>query len=178
MGGHTVILDYSYLFYSSIPLNQTFFSSAPNSSNANYYINIRRMAQQNYRGALLVESVGSNITGFQSPKCNFTTLSPTNATEFLDETLYLETSFTDAFLGLSRYTQTAEISELINWLAVQHGTHSTYIASFSQPSIFPPNGTSFEAILPPEHVLSTGNEPYMLGQLLGTCVTALKGPCS
>ncbi|KAJ5461177.1 uncharacterized protein N7458_002729 [Penicillium daleae] len=174
----SAIQAYSYLLYSSIPLNQTFFSSASNSSNANYFINIQRMAQQNYRGALLVEIVGSNITGFKSPKCNFTSLTPANATEFLNEALYLETSLTGDFLELSGYTQTAEVSELINWLAVQHGTHSTYIASFSQPVIFPPNGTSFVPILPPEYVLGTGNEPYMLGQLLGKCVTAPKGPCS
>jgi len=174
----SVIQAYSYLFYSSLPLNKTFFSSAPNSSNANYYINIQRMEQQNRRGALLVESVGSNITGFQSPKCNFTSPDPANATDFLDQALYIEISLTGAFLGLSAYTQTAEISELINWLAVQHGTHTAYIASFSHPVTFPANGTSFVPVLPPEYVLATKTEPFRLGQFLGTCVVAPRGPCS
>ncbi|KAL4890564.1 hypothetical protein BDV59DRAFT_184197 [Aspergillus ambiguus] len=171
------IQAYSSLFYSSMALNESFFSSAPNSSNTNYSINVQRMGQQNYRGAFLVDSIGSNITGFQSPNCSFKIPKLANATDFLDAALYIETSLTGAFLGLSGYTQTAEISELINWLAVQHGMHSTYITAFSQPIVFPQNGTSSVPILPPDYVLGTKDEPFMLGQFLGTCVAAPKGPC-
>lgn len=175
----SAIQDYSYLFYKSIQLNQAFFSSAPNSSHIDYYTNIKGMEQQNNISTYLLGKVGSDITGFQFPKCKFTAPNPANATEFLNDALYIETSLAGAFLGLSGYTQTPVISDLINWLAVQHGTHSTYIASFSNSVIFLPNGTSLmPPILSPDFVLSTGNEPFMLGTLLGGCVTAPKGPCS
>ncbi|KAJ5987631.1 hypothetical protein N7451_011996 [Penicillium sp. IBT 35674x] len=174
------IQAYSYFFYSSIPLNHTFFSNAPNTSNANYVINFQGMEQQNRLGALLLEKVGSNIAEFQAPKCRFEAVSPSNGTEFLEDAFYIETSLTGALLGLTGYTLTAEIAEIINWLAVQHGAHTTYITSFVEAIVFPTtnNLSSLPPILPPNYVLGTGGENFMLGQLLGDCVTAPKGPCS
>ncbi|KAJ5917009.1 hypothetical protein N7504_001024 [Penicillium tannophilum] len=176
----SAIQAYSYFFYSSIPLNQTFFSDAPNSSDANYAINIQGMEQQNRLGALLLEEVGSNIAGFQAPKCSWKPINPSNGTDFLDDALYIETSLTGALLGLTGYTLTAEIAEIINWLAVQHGAHSAYITSFTEAIVFPTskNLSSLPPILPPDYVLDTGGEIFMLGQLLGGCVNAPKGPCS
>ena len=158
-------------------MNESFLSDAPNSSNTNYYVNFQGIGQQNHIGARLVESIGSNITGFQFPNCSFNIPQPANATDFLQEALYIETSLTGAFLGISGYTQTAEISEVINWLAVQHGMHSTYIRAVSRPIVFSSNSTLLIPILPPEYVLGTQDKPFMLGQLLGTCVVAPKGPC-
>lgn len=138
------------------------------------------MEQQNRLGALLLEEVGSNIAGFQAPKCSWKPINPSNGTDFLDDALYIETSLTGALLGLTGYTLTAEIAEIINWLAVQHGAHSAYITSFTEAIVFPTskNLSSLPPILPPDYVLDTGDEIFMLGQLLGGCVNAPKGPCS
>ncbi|KAJ5792372.1 uncharacterized protein N7503_008350 [Penicillium pulvis] len=176
----SAIQAYSYVFYSSIPLNQTFFSNAPNSSNANYAINFQGMEQQNRLGALLLEDFGSNFEGFQAPKCRWKVVSPSNGTAFLEDALYIETTVTGALLGLTGYTLTAEIAEIINWLAVQHGAHAAYITSFTEAIVFPTsrNLSSLPPILPPNYVLGTRDETFMLGQLLGGCVTAPKGPCS
>ncbi|KAL2842063.1 hypothetical protein BJX68DRAFT_168176 [Aspergillus pseudodeflectus] len=169
---------FSYAFYETNAINKTDFSSALNNSAANYSSNLEGIKRQNLLGAAQVETLGSNISDFQQPKCNFSIPTPSNASTYVFQAWYWENTLAGAFIGLAKFTQTPIVSQLLSWLSVQHATHATYIASFNVPTVFEANGSSTIPILPPDRVLSTEKDDLMLGNILDGCVVAPNPPCS
>jgi hypothetical protein len=171
----STIQDFSYQFYKANPVNRIDWSSTLNGSTTNYESNLQGIGNENHLGALQIKEIASNLS--DSTQCNITIPTPENATDYLITAYILEAEVSGAFTGLANFTQAPEVSLLLNWLAVQHGTHATYIATTVLPTVFELNGTSILPILPPD-VLLSNTEDTILGAILGGCLEAPEAPCT
>ncbi|PLN78040.1 hypothetical protein BDW42DRAFT_148629 [Aspergillus taichungensis] len=164
-------------FYSQQPLNQTFLQSADNSSHANYLTNFKGIRRQTLLGLNATQQIGAKIPGFEPPKCNFTFPTAKDGETWVKSAMQLESSVTGAFIGLSAYTQSPEVSFLLARLAAEHSSHTYYIATNQNSTVFQPNSTTLIPAYTPDHVLQSGSQPGKLGQYLHSCVTAPVSPC-
>lgn len=164
-------------FYTAQPLNQSFLNSATNSSRANYNTNFQGIQRQNRLGVRAVQQLGSRVSGFSAPKCNYTFPSASNGESWVENALQLEQSITGALIGLAGYTQSPEVSFLLARLSAQHSGQAYYIASQQQGVVFPTNSSSLVPAYTPDWVLQSGNQPGKLGSYLKDCVSAPSSPC-
>jgi cerevisin len=164
-------------FYTSQPLNQTFLSNAANSSRAEYLQNFQGIQRQNRLGLRAVQQVGSNITGFSSPMCNFTFPNATSGESYVRNALRLESSVASALIGATGYTQSPEVSFLLARLASQHTADATWLATQQSGTIFLSNSSSLVPAYNPSYVISSGNQTGKLSQYLNGCVSAPSSPC-
>ena len=164
-------------FYSQQPLNQTFLQSADNSSHANYLTNFKGIQRQSRLGLHATQLIGAKIPDFEAPKCNFTFPTAKDGESWVKSAMQLESSVTGAFIGLSAYTQSPEVSFLLARLAAEHSSHAYYIATNQNATVFQPNSTTLIPAYTPDYVLQSGSQPGKLGQYLHSCVTAPVSPC-
>ncbi|KAI9045356.1 uncharacterized protein KD926_008782 [Aspergillus affinis] len=164
-------------YYSAQPLNQTFLNSVTNSSRANYYNNFQGIQRQNRLGVRAVQQLGSQVSGFSAPRCNYTFPSASDGETWVKNALKLEQSITGALIGLSGYTQSPEVSFLLARLSAEHNGHAYYIASQQQGTVFPTNSSSLVPAYTPDWVLQNGTQPGKLGTYLKNCVSPPSSPC-
>ncbi|PKY06332.1 hypothetical protein P168DRAFT_316345 [Aspergillus campestris IBT 28561] len=164
-------------FYSQQPLNQTFLQSADNSSHANYLANFQGIQRQSRLGLHATRQVGAKIPEFEAPKCNFTFPTAKDGESWVKSAMQLESSVSGAFIGLSAYTQSPEVSFLLARLAAEHTSHAYYIATNQNATVFQANSTTLIPAYTPDYVLQSGSQPGKLGQYLHSCVTAPTSPC-
>ncbi|KAL4896033.1 hypothetical protein BDV59DRAFT_126521 [Aspergillus ambiguus] len=164
-------------YYSSQPLNSTFFTSAQNSSSANYFTNFQGIQRQNRLGVRAVQQLGSQVPGFSAPRCNFTFPEAKDGQTWVANAQKLEQSVFGAYIGLAAYTQSPQVSFLMARLAAQHSGHAYYILSNTQEPVFPSNSSSLVPAYSPDFVLQSGNQPGKLGDFLNGCVSAPSPPC-
>ncbi|KAF7589951.1 hypothetical protein BBP40_003490 [Aspergillus hancockii] len=164
-------------FWSAQALNQTFLSGAPNASNANYDANFKGITRQNRLGVRAVQQLGSQVSGFSAPRCNFSIPAAQDAKTFTKNALTLEQTVAGALVGLSAYTQAPQVSFLLARLAAQHSAHAAYIGNEQNSTYFPSNSSSLFPAYTPDQVLKTGNQTGQLGTYLKNCVSAPTGPC-
>jgi hypothetical protein len=174
----STIQAFSDRFYKANPVNQTNWSSAPNSDTTNYESELQGIGNENHIGALLIKGIASNLSDSKQPQCNNKIPTPENATDYLITAYLLEAEASGAFTGLASFTQAPEVSLLLNWLAVQHGTHATYIATTILKTVFELNGTSILPVYSPKVMLSNDTEGPYLGGLLDGCLEAPEAPCT
>lgn len=177
------VLEYGYAIESlviqfyNVPLNESFFASAPNNSMALFYQNIKGIEHRNTLGRYGLERLGANITSFRAPRCNYTVPTANSSQDFLMTAFKMEAAACGAFIGIAGYSQSPEVSFLMARLAAEHGIHAIYLQSFMQQPLFSPNAASLVPAYPPAHVLSKGTGMGQLGDYMHQCVTAPKGPC-
>lgn len=164
-------------FYSSQPLNETFFSGATNSSRAEYAQNLRGIQRQNRLGVRAIQQVATKVPGFSSPSCSFSFPSSSSGEEYVKNALRLEADASSALLGATGYTQSPEVSFILARLAAQHTAHATWLKTQQSGVVFPSNSSSLLPAYNPQFVLGTGDQSGRLGQFLGDCVTAPSSPC-
>jgi hypothetical protein len=165
-------------YYASVPVNQTFLTSALNSSTANYASNLPGIYQQNRLGVRAAAQLGKRISNFTAPGCNFTFPPPNSSETFLTTAWAFESNVSAALVGLEGYTQAPEVSFLIARLAAQHAAHSTYLATTQEAVVFQSNNvTSLWPAYSPSYVLSNGNRPGQLGRYFRGCVSPPQPPC-
>lgn len=164
-------------YYSAQPLNQTFLNSVTNSTRANYAANFQGIQRQNRLGVRAVQQLGSKVSGFSAPRCNYTFPSASDGETWVKNTLMLEQSICGAMIGLSGYTQTPEVSFLLSRLSAEHSGFAHYIASQQQGVVFPTNSSSLVPAYTPDWVLQSGNQPGKLGSYLMNCVSPPSSPC-
>jgi hypothetical protein len=165
------------LYFASVPINQTFLSSAPNRTNVNYAGNLQGVQLQNRLGVRAVQQLGKDVSNFSMPTCNFSFAPPSNSREFLGNAMQLEHVVSGALIGLEGYTQSPEVSFLLARLAAQHSAHAAYLGITQEAIIFPSNASSLSPSYSPEYVLSNGSNPSQLGGYLKGCVSAPRPPC-
>ncbi|KAL5359438.1 hypothetical protein BJX96DRAFT_148434 [Aspergillus floccosus] len=164
-------------YYSSQPLNSTFFSSADNSSTANYFTNFQGIQRQNRLGVRAVQQLGSKVPGFSAPRCNFTFPEAQDGEAWIKNAQKLEQNVCGAYIGLAAFTQSPQVSFLMARLAAEHSGHAYYITSNIQQPVFPTNSSSLIPAYSPDYVLQSGNQPGKLGDFLNGCVAAPSPPC-
>jgi cerevisin len=164
-------------FWTAQSLNQTFLSSAPNASNANYDANFKGITRENRLGVRAVQQVGNDVPGFSAPRCNFSIPAAQNAQSFTRNALRLEQTVAGALIGLSAYTQAPEVSFLLARLAAEHSAHAAYIGNEQNSTYFPSNSSSLIPAYTPDQVLRSGNQTGQLGTYLQNCVSAPAAPC-
>ncbi|KAF7118486.1 hypothetical protein CNMCM5793_008012 [Aspergillus hiratsukae] len=165
-------------YYASVPVNQTFLTSALNSSTANYASNLPGIYQQNRLGVRAAAQLGRRISNFTAPGCNFTFPTPNSSQTFLITAWAFESNASAALIGLEGYTQAPEVSFLIARLAAQHAAHATYLATTQEAVVFQSNNvTSLVPAYSPSYVLSNGTSPGQLGRYFRGCVSPPQPPC-
>jgi hypothetical protein len=164
-------------YYASVPVNQTFLSSALNSSTASYAPNLQGINQQNRLGVRATQQLGKSISSFTAPGCNFTFPAPNSSEVFLTTAQAFESNVSAALIGLEGYTQAPEVSFLIARLAAQHASHAAYLATTQEAVIFQSNVTSLVDAYSPSYVLSNGTSRGQLGRYFKGCVSAPQAPC-
>ncbi|RHZ59630.1 hypothetical protein CDV55_104262 [Aspergillus turcosus] len=165
-------------YYASVPVNQTFLTSALNSSTSNYASNLPGISQQNRLGVRAAAQLGRRISNFTAPGCNFTFPTPNSSETFLTTAWAFESNVSAALIGLEGYTQAPEVSFLIARLAAQHAAHATYLATTQVADVFQSNNvTSLVPAYSPSYVLSNGTSPGQLGRFFRGCVSAPQPPC-
>ncbi|GIJ85838.1 hypothetical protein Asppvi_004702 [Aspergillus pseudoviridinutans] len=164
-------------YYASVPVNQTFLSSALNSSNANYVSNLQGIDQQNRLGVRAAQQLGKRTSNFTAPGCNFTFPAANSSEVFLTTAQAYESNVSAALVGLAGYTQAPEVSFLIARLAAQHAGHAAYLATTQEAVVFESNVTSLVRAYDPNYVLSNGTQPGQLGRFFKGCVSAPQPPC-
>ncbi|PLB37971.1 uncharacterized protein BDW47DRAFT_106168 [Aspergillus candidus] len=164
-------------FYYQQPLNQTFLQSADNSSHANYLPNFQGIQRQSRLGLLATKQIGAKIPDFEPPKCNFTFPTAKDGESWVKSAMQMESSVSGAFIGLSAYTQSPEVSFLLARLAAEHTSHAYYIATNQNATVFQANSTTLIPAYTPDWVLQSGSQPGKLGQYLHSCVSAPISPC-
>lgn len=182
--GDASVMEFAYAiedlgarFYSSTPLNSTAFSNAPNDSNAVWLPNFRGMAKQGNISLMAIEELGNKTPTYKAPACNFTLPHSSSPRMLLDTTYYMEESLCGAFIGLAGYSESPEVSFLMARLAAGHSGHAAYVQSHLMAPIFSDRNNSLIRAYPPEHVLTAGMSPGMLGDFLGDCVKLPTKPC-
>ncbi|KAL4866798.1 hypothetical protein BDV12DRAFT_129508 [Aspergillus spectabilis] len=163
-------------YYTSYPLNRTFLNDATNGSRTEYYQNIQGIQRQNRLGVRAVQQVGSNVTGYSNPSCNFTHPNATSGESYVRNALQLESSVASALIGATGYTQSPEVSFLLARLASEHTAGATWLAAHQTGVVFPTNSTSLVPAYNPEYVLGSGNQVRRLGRFLHGCVDAPANP--
>jgi hypothetical protein len=164
-------------YYASVATNQTFLNSAQNSSTANVASNLQGIGQQNSLGVRAARQLGTRISSFTTPGCNFTFPTPGSSEAFLSTAQAFESNVSAALIGLEGYTQAPEVSFLIARLAAQHAGHAGYLATIQQAPVFQSNVTSLVPAYSPSYVLSNGTSPGQLGSYFKGCVSAPQPPC-
>ncbi|RJE24071.1 hypothetical protein PHISCL_03607 [Aspergillus sclerotialis] len=182
--GDASVMEFAYAledlgahFYSSTPLNSSAFSGAPNDSNAAWFPNFRGMAKQSNLSLMAIEELGNKTPTYKAPACNFTLPHASSPRMLLDTTYYMESSLCGAYIGLAGYSESPEVSFLMARLAAGHSGHATYVQGHLMEPIYSDTNVSLVPAYPPEHVLTPGMSPGMLGDFLGKCVRLPVKPC-
>ena len=193
--GDQTSLHYAYtiqnllnIYYSSIPVNASFFSGLPNAdmmaSNGmtlaeNTVTNVMGLAKQAELGAEAIkeEMMGSMSTSMPM-ECQYVLSPAPNASAHLMNAFYIEATLCGAFIGLADYLQSPTLNFLSARLAAEHGIHASAIRGMMQPVGFMPDSTMLTPAFTPETVMSSGMEVGMLGDWMGGCpVTPPMAPC-
>ncbi|KAL2820463.1 hypothetical protein BDW59DRAFT_116385 [Aspergillus cavernicola] len=164
-------------FYASQPVNQTFLSDATNSSRVSYYQNIQGIQRDTRLGVRAVQQLGSRVSGFSNPSCNFTFPNATNGEGYVRNALQLESNVASALLGATGYTQSPEVAFLLSRLAAQHIANGIWLATQQTSVLFLSNSSSLLPAYNPSYVIASGDQPGRLGQYLQGCVQAPSNPC-
>ncbi|KAL3475136.1 hypothetical protein BJX99DRAFT_165954 [Aspergillus californicus] len=166
-------------FYASQPINQTFLGNATNSSRTeSYYRNFQGIQRESRLGVRAVQQIGSRLSNFSSPTCNFTYPNATDAEGYVRTALRLESSVASALIGAAGYTRSPEVSFLLSRLASQHTAGATWLATQQSDSVFQPMSGALVPAYNPSYVLSTsGDQPGKLGRYLRGCVRAPVNLC-
>ena len=169
--------DLNAQFYRSTPLNSTAFTGAPNETTALWAPNFTGMQKQSNLSLTAIQQLGSMTPNFTAPACNFTLPHTTSPRVTVETAYYLESSISGAFIGLAGYSQSPEVAFLMARLAAVHEGHAVYIQSNLREPVFSDANNTLVPAYPPEHVLTSGMAPGMLGSFLGSCVKAPDKPC-
>lgn len=168
-------------YYSSVPVNETFFSALPNHTvpRTDFLANAMGLSRQAELGvdALQQFSVkASNNTNM--PMCNYNLPVPMEAKSHLMNAYQMEATLCGAFIGLADYVQCPEASFLMARLAAEHGIHASYIGSHMKPQVFMVNSTSLTPAFTPRHVMMSGDSVGHLGQFMNDCSVPIpSAPC-
>lgn len=182
--GDTGVVGFAYAleslghdYYTSVPLNSTAFSQAPNDSTALWFPNFRGMEKRGNVSLMALEGLGRMTPNFRAPRCNFSLPTPSSPRDLLDTTYDLEQSLCGAYIGLAGHSQSPEVAFLMARLAAGHAGNAVYIRSHLMEPVFSERNNSLYPAYPPERVLSNGSAPGMLGDYLGDCVMVPVKPC-
>jgi hypothetical protein len=180
----TSVVEFAYAlqnltnrFYTRTELNSTLFQKAPNNTDADWLVNFKGMKRQSQLGLLAIRRQGALCPAFTPPMCNYTIPKPRDVNMFLRLAYKMESSVTGAFVGLTAYTNSPEVSFLVSRLAATHATHAAYLETFLQEPVFNATNATLIQAYPPARVLTAGNKPGMLGDWMRGCVKPPFKPC-
>ncbi|OQE31589.1 hypothetical protein PENSTE_c001G06757 [Penicillium steckii] len=181
----TEVLEYTWAlsnflnsFYQSIEFNQSVASMVSNSTSSSKALaNLEGIVHANNLTAEAVRELSSKAPNFEEPSCQYTYPPVSDIQSFVKYAYTFESTLCGAFIGAAGYTKSPEVSFLLARLAAEHSSHSTWVGSRLNSSMFQANATSLVAAYAPSQVLMKGNQTGSLGTYLGDCVTAPKNPC-
>ena len=168
-------------YYSSVPVNETFFSTLPNHTvpHTNFMANamgLKRQAELGMDALQQFSSKASNNTNM--PMCDYNLPTPMDAKSHLMNAYQMEATLCGAFIGLADYVQCPEASFLLARLSAEHGIHASYIGSHMKPQVFMANSTSLTPAFTPQHVMMSGDSVGHLGQYMNDCHAPMpSAPC-
>ncbi|KAL4802656.1 hypothetical protein BDV18DRAFT_146238 [Aspergillus unguis] len=178
------VLRYAYAlqgllerYYTSQPIDQSFFGDARNGSTAQYYQNFHGIQRENRLGVRAILQVANKVPGYSNPTCDYSLPDVSSGEDYVANALRLEGSVAAAFIGATGYTQSPEVSFILARLASQHTAGATWLAAQQTSVLFQANSSALVPAYNPAYVLGTGDETGRLGQYLGGCVSAPANPC-
>ena len=169
-------------YYNSVSVNETFFSSLPNTTldSTNLTANFMGLQQQSKLAEQALQQLAAkgSMSMSMMPSCKYNPPMPMDAKHFLKDSFHLEASLCGAFIGLADYTTCPEVSFLFARVAAGHGAHAIYVASQMKEQIFMANSSALLPAFTPEHVASKGMKMGQLGGYIGgQCLTPPQAPC-
>jgi cerevisin len=166
-------------YYESVPVNATFFSTLPPNGDppTDWLDNVIGLQQQALLDYQALEALAASAH-VEVPKCSYTLpAAPATAQQHLVNIDTIEATLCGAFIALSDYVQSPQAAFLMTRVAVEHGTHASYIGTHLKSQVYFANSTSLVPVFLPSEVLTAGTGVGTLGQYLNNCVPAPVAPC-
>ena len=173
-------------YYSSIPVNASFFSDLPMASTQdsngmtkaeNTVTNVLGLAKQASLGKKAITELAMKAGVDLGNDCSYQYPSAPNGTTHLKNAFYFEATMCGAFIGLADYVESPESAFLAARLSAEHGIHASALRAMMQPVGFMPNSTSLTPAFTPDMIMQEGMSVGQLGTWLNGCAKSPAAPC-